>query len=306
MKQTINNRPGIFNVNKPSGMTSRQLVDRVQDRFPGNKAGHAGTLDRAASGVLPVLLNEATKLVPYIHREEKTYRATIRFDYDSESYDMDREVRSVVAGPEINWHQVERVLKGYQGRINQVPPRYSALRVDGQRAYERVEAGEDPELSAREVDVESIKIDEFTYPILRLNITCGKGFYVRALVRDLSADLNQDGGVLSDLIRTQYGFFSLENSVTVEENWSSGWYPPVRAVDSYLKLVLDENELEILRNGGWIPRESHEDSWAAALDHRGNLFAMVTPKRHDGQPVWQPRRVMNRPDLETPTQQEVR
>jgi len=298
MPQPISEKPGILNLNKPSGMTSRELVDLVQERFAGVKAGHAGTLDRAARGILPVLVNEATKLVPYIQREQKDYHATIRFDYRSASYDMDREPKTVHPGPKLQRTEIDRVLQNYQGRISQVPPTYSALRIEGKRAYERAEAGEDPELAARDVDVESIEVRQFNYPKLRLTVTCGKGFYVRALVRDLSTDLNQNGGVLSELVRTRYGFFRLENSVSIEEDWFSGWYPPVRAVDSYTRLTPGEKELDIVRNGGWIPRSNQEDAWAAVLDLGGNLFAMVTSEQRNGRPVWQPRRVMNRPDLE--------
>jgi tRNA pseudouridine55 synthase len=202
-------------LDKPYDITSTHAVSRVRRAFNAQKAGHAGTLDPLATGILPIALGEATKTVPFLVDADKTYRFTIAWGRTTATYDREGEtiaqsdVRPSVA-------EVEAVLPRFVGEISQIPPAYSAIKVDGERAYDLARAGETVELAARNVVIHSAHVvgaadaDHIT-----LEINCGKGTYVRAIARDLAEMLNTCGHV-SDLRRTRVGGFTEQSAVTLE------------------------------------------------------------------------------------------
>lgn len=289
---------GIINFCKPPQMTSRELVDRVEQRYPDWKVGHGGTLDRAARGVLPVLVNEATKLVPYLQREKKTYQAKIRFDRVSPSYDLDRERKMIDPGPSPSREEICRQLEEFQGVISQTPPIYSAVWTGGVRSYRRAEKGEEINLDSRTVHVYDIQLLEMDFPSLTVEIKCGKGFYVRSLVRDLANKLDREGAILSELLRTRYGGLNLEQSVDVSaEDWGTGWISPG---DAFLETPIihpDPELIEIICHGGWVPRKKENHERAIVQDQNGRVRALVEAENKQGRTVWQPRRVLNLPQM---------
>ena len=208
-------------LDKPLEMGSTEAVSKVRRLFNAQKAGHAGTLDPLATGVLPIALGEATKTVPYLMESDKTYRFTIEWGRTTASFDREGATTAVSdarPAPEA----VAQALGGFVGEIEQVPPAFSAVKVDGQRAYDLAREGIEVELKARRVTIHSAEV--MTAPGLdhpdpahvEIEIACGKGVYVRAIVRDLAAALDACGHV-SALRRTRVGSFHADNAIGLEK-----------------------------------------------------------------------------------------
>jgi len=206
---------GWINLDKPYDLTSTYAVSRIRRLFDAQKAGHAGTLDPLATGILPIALGEATKTVPFLVDADKSYRFTIAWGRTTATYDREGEViaqsdvRPTIA-------QVQAVLPRFIGEIDQIPPAYSAIKVDGERAYDLARAGETVELASRKVVVFDARVaDAPDADHITLEVDCGKGTYVRALVRDIAEALGACGHV-SALRRTRVGRFTEQSAVTLE------------------------------------------------------------------------------------------
>jgi tRNA pseudouridine55 synthase len=202
-------------LDKPLNLTSTDAVGRVRRAFNAQKAGHAGTLDPLASGVLPIALGEATKTVPYLMEANKTYRFTLTWGATTASFDLEG---AVIARSDVRptAEQVRSALPGFVGEILQVPPIYSAIKVDGERAYDLAREGVDVELKPRPVVIHRAELMQATIEEAVLEIDCGKGTYVRALVRDLAETLGACGHV-SALRRTRVGRFSDQDAISLEK-----------------------------------------------------------------------------------------
>ncbi len=203
-------------VDKPAGMTSTAVVNKVRWAMDAKKAGHAGTLDPEATGVLAVALGEATKTVPYITDALKAYTFTVRLGQATNTDDAEGEVIAQSdARPSDD--DIKQVLAPFLGDIMQVPPKFSAVKIDGQRAYKLARDGEDVELSARPLWVEElILVDRPNDDHVVLEMTCGKGGYVRSIARDLGAALGCHGHV-KELRRIWSGPFEVEDGLSIEQ-----------------------------------------------------------------------------------------
>ena len=203
-------------LDKPVGVTSTNAVARVKRMFQAAKAGHAGTLDPLASGILPIALGEATKTVPYVVDGLKSYRFTVRWGEETETDDNEGEVtQRSVKRPSLS--DIERLLPDFTGEIEQVPPRYSAIKVEGARAYDLAREGDEFQLAARLVQVNQLTIQELPdndHAILEAE--CGKGTYVRSLARDLGRALGCFGHV-SQLRRTRVGPFKEDATISLDK-----------------------------------------------------------------------------------------
>jgi tRNA pseudouridine55 synthase len=203
-------------LDKPEGLGSTQAVGRVRRAFEAQKAGHAGTLDPLATGVLPIALGEATKTVSFMMDADKAYRFTVAWGENTASFDRDGEVTEtsdVRPTPEA----VAAALPAFVGEIQQTPPAFSAIKVDGERAYDLARAGVEFELAARTVVIHSAEVvGAPDRDHIEIEIVCGKGTYVRSLARDLAVQLGACGHV-SALRRTRVGPFSADNAVTLEQ-----------------------------------------------------------------------------------------
>jgi tRNA pseudouridine55 synthase len=199
-------------LDKPMGMTSTQAVGAVRRLFEAQKAGHAGTLDPLATGILPIALGEATKTVPFAVEGEKAYRFTVRFGVETDTDDAEgKVVRTSDVLPTLE--EIESVLPDFTGEISQVPPAFSAIKVDGERAYDLARAGEDVVLEPRWIVVEDLRlVDMPDAATAVLEAECGKGTYVRALARDIGRVLGSAGHVIA-LRRTRVGPFDEQMSV---------------------------------------------------------------------------------------------
>jgi len=265
-------------LDKPEGLGSTEAVSRIRRLFNAQKAGHAGTLDPLADGVLPIALGEATKTVPHLMDAEKDYRFTIAWGTSTASFDREGEVTaSSAARP--SREAVERALAAFVGPIDQVPPAFSAIRVDGRRAYDLARAGEALELQARRVVFHSARVVDATGPdSVTLEIACGKGTYVRALARDLAAALGARGHV-SALRRTRLGPFGEDRTVTLAElerlvyegRGSEVLLPVETALDGIPALALTAEDASRLKQGRAIvllPRQVETLSERLSGDER--------------------------------------
>ena len=203
-------------IDKPAGMTSTAVVNKVRWAFDANKAGHAGTLDPAATGVLAIALGEATKTVPFITDAMKAYRFTVRFGAATNTDDAEGEIIAT-SNLRPDDDAIREALMGFEGDIMQVPPKYSAVKIDGERAYALARAGEDVEIAARPLYVENLTLLERPdADHVVLEMECGKGGYVRSIARDLGEALGCLGHVVN-LRRIWSGPFELEDGVTLDE-----------------------------------------------------------------------------------------
>jgi tRNA pseudouridine55 synthase len=206
---------GIVNLLKPTGITSARALDRVRRITTVRKSGHAGTLDPAADGVLVICLGKATKLVERIMDQPKIYRAVARLDVTSESYDSDHPLQDVPVGEPPTRSQVADALASFEGDIEQIPPRISAVKVRGRPAYKRARAGEAVELAPRPARIYWLHLHRYQWPELDFEMACGRGTYVRSLIRDLGQTLST-GGCLTALRRDAVGPFTSTNAWTFE------------------------------------------------------------------------------------------
>ena len=208
---------GFLNLNKPSGFTSHDCVARVRRLLRLKRVGHGGTLDPSATGVLPIALGKATRLLQFL-RQDKAYRATIRLGVSTTTDDLEGEVIASKPADGLSLETVATALQLFQGPIQQVPPSYSAIQIQGKRMYDLARAGEKLDIPARPVEVFKIEILDWRSEVseLDLAIACGPGTYIRAIARDLGMAL-QVGGTLAALTRTQSSGFSLTDSLTLAE-----------------------------------------------------------------------------------------
>ena len=266
---------GWINLDKPAGMTSSACVNAVRRATGAAKLGHAGTLDPSATGILPIALGEATKTMPYVTDSSKRYAFTVHWGARTTTDDADGEivetsdVRPDRAG-------IEAALPAFVGAIEQVPPAFSAIKIDGERAYAKARAGEDFVLASRIIDVHAFALLEIIDENqARFTVTSGKGAYMRALARDLAIALGTCGH-LSDLRRMSVGPFDESASISLEKLEELGHsaaaspilLPVETALDGIPALALSEREADMLRNGQAVPilRPQDKERIASAGD----------------------------------------
>lgn len=206
---------GIINIHKEAGFTSHDVVAKMRGILKQKKIGHTGTLDPQATGVLPVCLGSGTKLCDMLTDRDKEYVAELLLGVVTDTQDTTGQVlreRAVKASEE----QVRAAVLGFRGDYEQVPPMYSALKVDGRKLYELARAGREVERKARPVVIHDIEISEMELPVVKLRVVCSKGTYIRTLCADIGERLGC-GGTMRSLVRTRVGRFALEEAVTLSE-----------------------------------------------------------------------------------------
>jgi tRNA pseudouridine55 synthase len=288
---------GLLNLCKPTGVTSRDVVNRVQRLVKPHKVGHAGTLDPLASGVLVVCLGPATRLIEYVQRMPKRYLATFLLGRQSDTEDMEGMVVEIPHPPIPTEPEVRAALPSFLGCIQQLPPAYSALKVEGKRAYDLARQGETPDLKPRPIEVHSIDLIEYAYPQLTLDIRCGSGTYVRSLGRDIARALGTEA-VMSALTRTEIGPFQVSQALSGDDitpqSIDRAFIPPQMALGTMPTFKVSEQDEAFLRNGRQIERRDigsaigsqTEQEQIALLTSSGRLLAIVVP---GGPNLWQPR-----------------
>lgn len=234
---------GFINLFKPTDFTSHDCVAKLRGLLRLKRIGHGGTLDPAATGVLPIALGKATRLLQYL-QPDKAYKATIRFGVVTATDDLEGEIISQAPVSNVSLEQVTSILKQFIGKLSQIPPKYSAIQVQGKRLYDLARRGEVIEVPAREVEVYKLEVLEWRssdYPEIDVAINCSAGTYIRAIARDLGTAL-ETGGTLASLIRTQSAGFNLCDSLTFDEiamQLQQGTFSPIEppAALQHLPLV---------------------------------------------------------------------
>ena len=280
---------GLLNIDKPVGWSSRDVVNRVERLVRPAKAGHAGTLDPLASGVLVVCMGPATRLIEYVQRMPKEYRATFLLGRSSASDDLETDVVELVDAPQPRLAEIEAALPRFVGTIQQRPPAYSALKVEGRRAYQLARRGDAPELAARPVDIYSLAVERYEYPELQLAIRCGGGAYVRSLGRDL-AEACGTVAVMSALERTAVGGFRVEDALAgrliTQCDLSAHLLSPLAAAVDLPRVTLTADQVARAQRGDLFRVEEFGESSPgagtprlAAVDERGLLVALLKEAR---------------------------
>ncbi len=297
---------GWINLDKPLGLTSTQALGKVRRVLNAQKAGHAGTLDPLACGILPIALGEATKTIPFIQDELKTYEFTVSWGEQRTTDDREGEV-TATSDVRPALADIEAALPAFTGEVEQTPPRFSAIKIDGQRAYDLARDGEEFEIKSRIVYIESLELLEACVDEARFTMLCGKGTYVRSLARDLAIMLGTYGHV-SALRRTCVGPFTTENAISLaklEEMGDSAalsefLLPLETALDDIPALAIKEGEMIKLKNGNAVPfisKPDFERLSTSGLENEGEALAVFKGKpialiTRDG-PAIKPVRVFN-------------
>lgn len=258
---------GWVNLDKPYEMGSTGAVNKIRYIFQAQKAGHAGTLDPLATGILPIALGEATKTVSFMQEAEKSYRVEMALGTATNTDDVEGEViASHAHRPQT--HEIEAAFAAFTGTIEQVPPQFSAIRVDGQRAYKAARAGQTVALAARQVRIDAIRlIERPNNDLVTLEVDCGKGTYIRSLVRDLARHLGTQGHV-ANLRRTRVGPFDEKNALGLEKLTHLGHSAPdlaaldacllplMTALDDIPALAIDDDAASRIKQGQAISPQS--------------------------------------------------
>lgn len=277
-------RCGLIVLNKPPGITSRQAVDVVKRLVRPAKTGHAGTLDPLAAGVLVVCVGAATRLIEFVQRMPKRYLATFRLGQSSPTEDIEGEITAFPEAPQPTLDEIRRSAARLTGEIMQRPPAFSALKVQGRRAYDLARAGQEVELQPRPVTIYRLEVVHYDFPELTLDIECSSGTYVRSLGRDL-AELLGTHAVMASLLRTAIGGFRVEQACPPEqlsrENIADWLLPPERAVEALPAVHFDATETRRILQGLSVARhEATSEESLAAAEHAafasdGRLIGIV-------------------------------
>ena len=273
---------GIVVVDKPAGMTSHTVVARIRRLAGTRKVGHAGTLDPMATGVLVVGLNRATRLLGHLQLADKSYDATIRLGATTTTDDAEGEILTTAAVDGVTAEAISTAVTAYRGEISQVPSKVSAIKVDGKRAYERVRAGEEVALKARAVtisryDVLDVRVAPDGIDV-DVSVDCSSGTYIRALARDLGADLGV-GGHLTALRRTRVGSFGLAAAHSLESLAKSFDWLPIAdvAAGTFPRFDADEAQSAAIRTGRPLPGLDLEAGQTAMFAPDGTFLALYEP-----------------------------
>ena len=294
---------GILNIDKPAGMTSHDVVDRVRQMTGQRRVGHAGTLDPLATGVLVVCLGQATRVAEYLMASDKVYQAQIRLGVSTDTHDAEGEV-TATAEVNVGEEEVLRALASFTGSIQQVPPMYSALKREGTPLHRLARQGITVEREPRSVEIHNIELLDWTPPLLTIRVACSPGTYIRALARDLGQKLGC-GAHLQSLTRLASGHFTLEKAVSLDElaetfdrgDWQELVHPLDEALLDFDPMVVDAQTEQRIRHGQQVQvpplappkRGGIERGVCRAYSQTGELIGIL---RYDSQTgLWQPKKV---------------
>jgi tRNA pseudouridine55 synthase len=289
---------GILNINKPEGMTSHDVVARVRRISGQRKAGHAGTLDPLARGVLLLCLGEATRVAEYLMSGDKVYLARIRLGITTDTYDAEGRISSQ-AEVTVTRAQVEEELRTFVGHLEQTPPMYSALKHEGTTLYRLARQGQTVARAPRQVEIHTLELLEWAPPDLQVRVHCSKGTYIRSLAHDLGQRLGC-GAHLAGLVREASGAFRIEEAITLtelEEAFAAGrgaelLQPLDVALQAFPAVTVDRATARGIAHGQRVELPADlQAPLSRAYSADGRLLALL---RHDQQRLWRPHKVFVR------------
>ena len=270
----------LLNINKPEGITSFAVVSKIRKLLNVKQVGHAGTLDPIASGVLPVFVSKATRLIQYIPKT-KSYRATMILGTRTNTFDKEGEIISKIT-PDVSKEEIVSILKTFEGEIDQVPPKFSAIKMNGKKLYEYARKN----IDIGEIPSRKVKIDKLTFisqenEKVIFDIDCQSGVYVRSIINDLGEKLGC-GAMMQELVRTKSANLMLQDSVKLDdltpENIKNYFISP-RSIIEFPEIILDENEMKKIEFGQYINKNiKTEDNKLFKLIYNGKLVGIAYSK----------------------------
>ena len=287
---------GVLVIDKPVGLTSHDIVQIVRRGTNIRRAGHTGTLDPRASGVLVVLIGPAVRLSEYVSASDKRYQAIVRLGSSTDTYDAEGAITQTSSPNEISEEMFENALTNFVGEIEQVPPPYSAVKVKGRKAYEMARKGEEVELELRIIQVHNLELLEWALPEAVIDVYCSSGTYVRSLANDLGKVLGC-GAHLIGLRRTKSGRFTLRDSVPLNKlrdafddgSWYQHLIPAAEALSDWPSIELDADQVDAIRHGLRIPAPENLGELVRGISEQGELVALLQydPDKSE----WKPKKV---------------
>ncbi|MEU4544280.1 tRNA pseudouridine(55) synthase TruB [Nonomuraea dietziae] len=277
---------GLIIVDKPAEWTSHDVVGKMRRIAGTRRVGHAGTLDPMATGVLVIGVEKATRLLGHLALTEKVYEATIRLGVTTNTDDAEGEVTATFDTGSVTSEAVRKGIEALTGRIMQVPPQVSAIKVNGERAYKRARAGEEVELAARPVTVYDFDVASIEGPEVKATIRCSSGTYIRALARDLGASLGV-GGHLTSLRRTRVGPYDLSLAKTIDELAADCVVLPIgEAVSAaFPRRDVGADEARVISHGGRLPAAGLGEGPIGVFGPDGELLALVEEQGRSARPL---------------------
>ncbi len=239
---------GILIINKPKGYTSHDIVNIVKKTLNTSKVGHAGTLDPNATGVLPILVGKATKISKYLIEHDKTYIAELALGEKSSTGDTEGEIIKKKEVPLLDEEQIRQVLKSFEGKQMQTPPIYSSIKINGKKAYEYARKGETIQLEPRPIEIMKISFIKFENNVLKYEVQCSKGTYIRVLCEDIAERLGTVG-LMKNLCRTRVNEFDIEDSCKIEQIAKEKIISIEKVCNIKPKIELDDKNKEKFLNG---------------------------------------------------------
>ena len=291
---------GVLVVDKPVGMTSHDVVQAVRTGTGLRRAGHTGTLDPRASGVLVILVGPAVRLSEFVSASDKRYQAIIRLGSTTDTFDADGKFTNSDEPVNVTEEQFEKVLGTFIGEIEQTPPPYSAVKVQGRKAYDMARQGEDVELTPRKITVHHLEVLEWAPPEVVIDVHCSSGTYVRSLANDLGTVLGC-GAYLVGLRRTKSGRFSLRDATPLRKlqdafhagNWYQYLIPAAEALAEWPAVELSPDEVEDVRHGHRVKAAPEaQPGLVRGVSTQGELVALMDlVTGESGELEWQPKKV---------------
>ena len=290
-------KDGIIVLNKPKGPTSADCLNRIKRKFGIKKMGHAGTLDPMATGVLVVMVGQATKLADFIMEGRKTYKGTLRLGLETDTYDIEGNVQRECDHAGISSHEVARAIKDWEKITSQEVPPVSAAKYRGKPLYALQRAGQNVPIKIKNIDIFRAEVIEIDLPLSSFRITCSAGAYVRSLAHSLGKRLGC-GAVLTELVREQSHPFGLDRAVDMDlllkaDNWQDYCLPITEALAHWPRLVLDPGLQAFVRNGRPIDfahlseAQPEENKMALMVSREGNPEALARLEAgEDGRLMW--------------------
>ncbi|MCB2358321.1 tRNA pseudouridine(55) synthase TruB [Clostridium estertheticum] len=279
---------GILNVFKPTGITSFDVVRLIRKISKVKKVGHAGTLDPEASGVLPVCIGKATKAIDYIMGDFKIYETELKLGVITDTYDREGKI---LKESEVNSgvDEITLVINSFIGEIKQVPPMYSALKVNGKKLYELARAGIEIEREARPITIYDINITDIKLPYIKFTVKCSKGTYIRSLCYDIGEKL-KCGGMMWNLQRMATGQFHIDNAINVnelnEENINKYIMPIETIFSANTRITIEDRFVKFLLNGVIVKDKAlickFESGIMYSIYNNDNDFVGIADKSNDG------------------------
>jgi tRNA pseudouridine55 synthase len=314
----LNNRMhGLLLADKPEGMTSNDLVKVVKQRVKPAKVGHSGTLDSAATGLMVILIGAGTRTLDYLDESRKHYTMTAVLGEETDSGDKEGQVTRTADASGITIAQIEEVLCRYRGVLDQIPPHFSAIKKEGVPLYKLARKGVFPELAPRRVELFSLELQSWQPPFLEMDMTCSRGTYARAVVRDIGNDLGV-GGRLERLRRTASGPFRVEQALTVHEIVEGGariitehlisladalsHIPEMKVLPAETRKLMRGNSVSVARSR--LPVSATEETTSTGMlkvvSADGNLLILVRPSPRDSDIGLRPVKVFNTLEIGLP------